>query len=171
MHFELMRDKSRTFPTVPDPGSFTTARIWHCSHKSLAALSEFKNLRELVIATFPDDSFAPLSMLTKLEKLSVLHLPNVNAVTHLAPLESLVSLELATLPSWDSSGKVTEVNSLSPLRLLPKLRRIALYGIVPRDRKVDDLIAIDSLREARLSKYPKSELQRLEDALATRAAG
>ncbi|MFG2109705.1 hypothetical protein [Micromonospora chersina] len=169
VHMELMRDKAREFPQIDRPAAYTSARIWHCSYRTLAPLSRFTGLRTLEIATYPDATLDHLAGLTALEELRVVHLPHVADLAPLARLASLRHLTLATLPSWDSSGKVTEVHSLAPLALLPKLETVHLFGVRPPDRQVDDLLAIASLRRARISKYPKKEIERLSSALASRA--
>lgn len=54
MHLELMRDPSRTFPTVAEPESVLSAKVWHCKYKSLFPMAQLRNLEELVIAGFPE---------------------------------------------------------------------------------------------------------------------
>jgi len=63
VHLELMRDPSRTFPTVAEPELVLSARVWHCKYKGLSPLAQLRNLEELVIAGFPDDSFEFFSKL------------------------------------------------------------------------------------------------------------
>lgn len=168
MFLDLMRDSSPTFPDLPDPGAYTSARIWHCRYATLRPLARLTNCRTLKIATFPDSSFDMLTGLEKLEVLEVLHLPKVRDIAALAEHKSLTTLELATLPSWDASGKVTEVESLAPLTELTNLTELRLFGVRPPTKSVDDIIAIRSLRVARISKYPKKEIERLSRALAQR---
>ena len=168
MFLDLVRDRSRTFPDLSDPEAVTSARVWHCRYDTLAPLGRLANCRSLKIATYPDSSFDILTALEKLEVLEVLHLPNVRDMSALAALKALRVLELATLPSWDSSGKVTEVQSLKPLVDLQHLVEVRLFGVRPPSRSVDDLIAIRSLRSARISKYPKKEIERLDRALDER---
>ena len=161
VHLELVRDRSKDFPVVTDPLAVETACIWHCGYRTLAPLSQMTNLSRLEIATYPGASLEPLRPLVRLERLRILHLPGV---TDLEPLRSLVALKhlsLATLPSWDASGRRTEVASLAPIAALPVLEELELFGVVPSDRKVDDILSIGSLLKARVSKYPKPEMARL----------
>jgi hypothetical protein len=168
MFLDLMRDKSRTFPDVSEPERYTSARIWNCGYATLWPVSRLVNCRSLKVLAFPDSTFDMFAALSDLESLEITHLPKVRDLSGLAALRSLTMLELATLPSWDASGKVTEVDSLAPLRWLPNLRELHLFGVRPPNRSVEDIIAIPSLRVARISKYPKQEILRLESELAKR---
>jgi hypothetical protein len=91
-------------------------------------------------------------------------MPKVSDLEPLRALAGLRRLSLATLPSWDSSGKVTEAASLAPIASLSRLEELELFGVVPPDGRVDELLTIASLRQARLSKYRKSEIERLRHA-------
>ena len=167
-HLELMRDKSKDFPTLDEPESFTSARIWHCSFRSLAPVAGLTGLTRLEVATYPDASLAPLAGLVDLEELSIVHLPNVSNLGPLQGLTRLRRLDLMTNPSWDSSGKVTTVDSLRPLTALPVLEEVNLFGVVPADRRIDDLLECLALRRAKVSKYPPAEVERLRAAMASR---
>lgn len=156
-----MRDGAREFPEVPDPEAVTSARVWHCKYRTLAPLAALVNLRALSIATYPDASLELLASLEALEELEIMHLPAIRDLDPLSALKGLRRLRLATLPSWDSSGKVTEVVSLAPIAELPVLEELELFGVVPPDRTVDDLLTSVSLRRVQLSKYPKRERDRL----------
>jgi hypothetical protein len=166
-----MRDKSREFPAVSRPAQYTSARVWHCSYRSLAALDSFVNLRSLEIATYPDATFEPISGLLRLEALRVIHMPRITDLEPLRKLTLLRHLSLETLPSWDVSGKVTEVRSLAPLAELTRLESLELYGVRPPNRRIDDLLRIPSLREAKITKYAEGEAARLADVLGRRASG
>ena len=58
MHLELMREPAREFPKISEPLAFRSARIWHCNYTSLSDLAMLADLEVLVIATFPDTTFA-----------------------------------------------------------------------------------------------------------------
>src|SRR4051812_108327 len=103
-----MRDKARTMPTDGD-ATAAALRVWHCNYESLGLLRGYPNLRTLVVATYPDDDLEPVTALEGLEYLSLQHLPRVTDLASLARLQRLRTLRLATLPSWDESGKVTTV--------------------------------------------------------------
>lgn len=159
MHIDFIRDKANCMPAVSDPSAVESMRIWHCNFQTLE-LGAFRGLRTLVIATFPDESLAGLSTLTGLRYLQIVHLPNITDLTPLAHFQELESLSLETLPSWDSSGKITVVNSLGPLIQLPRLRHLSLFGVVPPDRSLAEVERCKHLVSARFSKFPKREVTR-----------
>ncbi|MAM89518.1 MAG: hypothetical protein CME36_19635 [unclassified Hahellaceae] len=150
-----MRDKSKLFPSMQAADQVMSARVWHCSYESLSALSECVNLEVLVIATLPNDSFEFLAKCKALRYLSVLHLPQVSDLHGLACLSNLQVLSLATSPGWDSSGRIQEVRSLSPLAHLSNLKNIELLGVCPPSRSPDELLQCPRLESARFSKYNK----------------
>jgi hypothetical protein len=157
---EFMRDGARSLPTHPAPSEVTALRVWHCKYKSLEGLSDFVNLKTLVIATYPDADLAPLTGLSTLEYLSIVHLPKVSDLAPLSQLQELNTIRLHTLPSWDSSGRHTTVRSLAPLADLPGLAHLELFGVLPEDSKLDDLESCPSLESIRVSKYPEGEADR-----------
>ena len=160
IHLELMRDPTHTFPHVADPESVHSARIWHCKYRSLAPLANLRNLEELVIATCPDESLEFLGSLEKLRLLYILHLPKISDIAPLAKLSQLTSLSLSTLPSWDASKKVTVIQSLEPLAAMPQLVHLELFGVRPPDKSLRPLWNCNHLRTARLSQYPRAEMDR-----------
>ncbi|WP_323791446.1 hypothetical protein [Nocardioides sp.] len=163
MFRDLMRDKTKTMPTDPDAADVTALRVWHCNYESLALVMQYQHLKTLVVATYPDADLEPVASLDDLEYLSLLHLPGVTDLAPLARLTNLRTLRLSTLPSWDSSGKVTEVDSLRPLVMLPKLTRLELFGVRPASRSLGDLEDSTSLVSVRVSKYPQAEVARFRD--------
>lgn len=160
MHLELMRITECEFPTVPDPEQIVSARIWHCKFESLGPLAQLTRLRTLVIGTFPDETFDVLAQLPELEYLRILHFPHVHDLEPLASLHRLVSLSLATAPSWDASGKTQLVESLEPITRLPVLQHVELFGVQPANKSLEALVACPSLRTARFSRYPAKEVER-----------
>lgn len=164
MHIDLLREKTRTFPTLENPSQLRSARVWHCSYRTLAPIARCIQLETLVIATFPDDNLAYLTRLQNLRYLSILHLPRVSDLAPLADLRSLKTLSLETLPSWDASGKVTTVASLDPIAALDNLQHLQLLGVCPPDRSLAPLERCKALVSARFSKYPDSEISRFHSA-------
>lgn len=164
MRLELVRDAAKSFPVAEKPSETTSLCVWHCKYKTLAPLAEFKNLQELKIATFPDESFECLSSLSRLEWLSVLHLPKVKNLEALSRIKSLRFLALETLPSWDASRKRTVVESIAALSKLPKLEHISLLGIVPTDMSLIPLEQCKHLKSARFHGYPMQEIERFFQA-------
>ena len=154
MHVEFIRDKSRQMSQIRDPHLVHSMKVWHCNFKTLQPISARTNLKTLIIGTFPDDSFRILSSLNQLEHLEVLHLPKVTQLDHLTKLQELSTLRLATLPSWDASGKVTTIDSLDPLTRLPNLKHLELFGIRPSDKSLAPLEQCPQLVSVRVSKYP-----------------
>jgi hypothetical protein len=135
-------------------------RIWHCRYKSLEAVSEFGNLEELVVASFPEDSFGILRSLRKLRLVSIVHLPKVSELTALSELPGVESLSLATSPGWDAAGKCSTVNSLEPITMMRSLKHLELFGVCTPDRSLAALERCSTLRTARFSKYPAEEVER-----------
>lgn len=160
MHIEFSRDQATSFPDVADPDAVETARVWHCKYRTLEPLSRFKNLRGLEVATFPDLSLEPIGSLGQLRYLSVLHLPKVTELSHLQGLLALETLGLQTLPSWDSSGKRTVVQSLDPLTQLEQLRHIELLGVIPSDQSLMALERLPNLQTANFHGFLKPEVER-----------
>ncbi len=160
MHVELRRDAARSFPEIPDADSVTTLRVWHCKYRSLDSLGQLQNLEGLDVATFPDSSLDAIGKLGSLRYLSILHLPKVTDLRPLGRLKSLTSLRLATLPSWDSSGKKTTVDSFRPLAQLRELRHIELLSVVTADRSLGILGRLPSLETANFHGFPRDEVER-----------
>jgi hypothetical protein len=165
-HLDLIRDSARSFPVVSDPDAVRSARVWYCKYKSLASLAELRNLEELVIAGFPDESFEFLGTLEKLRLLNVLHLPKITSVTPLSKLSLLETLSLSTLPSWDASRKITIIESLEPLADIPALAHLELFGVCPPDKSLVPIERCKHLRTARFSQYPAKELARFYERVA-----
>jgi hypothetical protein len=163
---DLMRDKRKAMPTDSAAHDVTALRVWHCSYRSLAPVTQYRNLQTLVVATYPDDDLEPIASLNSLEYLSILHMPGVTDLAPLARLTRLRTVRLATMPSWDSPGKVTEVESLAPLALLPNLMHVELFGVRPASKSLQDLQSAAGLVSVRLSKYPKAEVARYYEATA-----
>lgn len=84
----------------------------------------------------------------------------VNGTSPLAQLTRLRTVRLATLPSWDSSGKVTEVESLRPLVMLPELTHLELFGVRPESKSLSELEDAPGLTSVRVSRYPEAEVTR-----------
>jgi hypothetical protein len=159
MHVELMRDTRTEMPALnPETESL---RIWHCNYRTLHHVASLRKLRTLIVATYPDETLALLAQLSELRHLRIVHLPKVRDLAPLAGLTRLETLELATLPSWDASGKTTIVESLEPLAALPSLTHLALFGVVSKTKSLAALERCPALVSVRVSKYPKAETSRL----------
>ncbi len=155
MHIEFMRDKAKIMPHIETPLDVTSMHIWHCNYESFEQINECENLEVLVVGSLPESSLEFLSKCKKLKYLSILHLPKVE---DLAPLESLSNLEtvsLSTLPSWDSSGKVSVISSIAPLAKIPMLKHVELMGVRPENKSPFELAPCKTLKSVRLSKYSK----------------
>lgn len=144
-------------PLQDEPKSVISIKVWHCKYKSLNELSEYSNLKAVEIATFPDDTMNVIGSLTELEWLRIIHLPKIKALTSLGNLSKLKCLSLATLPSWDASGKVTTVQSLDPLTRIDSLQHLELFGVRPIDKSLSDLYRCKNLKSVRIHKYPKKQ--------------
>lgn len=160
---DLMRDRASVMPRDPFAANVTALRVWQCSYDSLVPVEQYPNLRTLVVASYPDADLSPLGHLEGLEYLRLMHLPRVHDLAPLASLRQLVTVRLETLPSWDSSGKVTVVDSLRPLALLPNLAHLELFGVRPPTKSLQDLEEAPALASLRVSKYPKAEIARFRE--------
>lgn len=103
----------------------------------------------MVIATFPDHSFDFLSELRRLRYLGILHFPNTSDLSPISDLQELETLSLASLPSWDASGRVLVVKSLEPIGRLAKLRHLELFGVRTPEERLSQLLKLPSLQSAR----------------------
>ncbi|MET0333566.1 MAG: hypothetical protein ABW190_04795 [Rhizobacter sp.] len=168
MRLELMRDPAKEFPAQESPLAVESMTVWHCKYKTLKPIADFKNLKALKIASFPDSSFDDLGKLAKLEWLSVQHIPKVGVLDGLARLKNLRYLQLQTLPSWDASRKRTVVESLEPLSTLSELVHISLIGVVPPNPSLAALEKCSRLKSARFHGYPAEEVERFFTASGAR---
>jgi hypothetical protein len=157
---DLVRDEGRVFPPRPLDLAARSLRIAHCRYADLNALSQFRGLRALEIMGYPDSTLESVGQCLELRWLRILHLPQVTSLAPLELLRHLRCLSLATSPSWDSSGKVTCIDSLKPIAKLAELQHLELFGVVPADRSLTPLEESKSLRTVRVSKYPKPEVIR-----------
>jgi hypothetical protein len=161
MHVDLAGDKQATMPPV-DP-SVDSLGIWHCKYRSLMPVASLRRLKALIVCPIPED-LEFLAALSNLRELRIMHMPKVRDLTPLAALHRLEILSLSTLPSWDASGRVTQVRSLGPLGRLPGLKHLGLFGVVPRSRSLRALERCPELLSVRVSKFPKSEVKRFREA-------
>lgn len=162
--FEKVWDKAKEFPVVEDPCSYEWARIWNCNYSTLDRLRDFTSLKKLEILSYPDENLDFLSDLNALEHLQIVHLPNVTKLDPLQHLYKLSYLELSTLPSWDSSGKKTVVESIYPISQLSSLQVLHLFGVINPDRSLEQLFVMKQLKKARFNKWPKSEINKFYKA-------
>ena len=156
---DIRGDRAMDFPNLQEPLTITHARVFACRYQRWEAIGDLTNLVSLEVFDWLAPDFGPLRPLLKLEQLWVNHLPHVLSLNALSSLQSLRRLVLETLPSWDGS-KVTQVDSLAPLRELP-LEEINMFGVRPASKSVDDLLAIPTLKRARLSKFAASEIKKI----------
>jgi hypothetical protein len=150
-----MRDKNQVMPLIENPSQVTSMSIWHCNFESLQHISDCVNLEQLNIATLPDNNFDFLAKCSKLKLLSIVHLPEITSLNSFPVLNQLETVSLSTLPSWDSSGKKTIVNSLLRLAKLPNLKHLELFGVIPETVSLETISIFNGLISARFSKYPK----------------
>ena len=159
-HVELMRDTSKAFPNLESPLTLRSARVWHCSYRSLVAIGELINLEELVIGSLPDSSLEFLCKLPKLRYLRIVHMPKIADLAPLRRATCIEVLSLSTSPNWDSARKCTIVDSLMPLTGLPRLKQLELFGVCPVGKSLQDLQRCPALESARFSQYPSDEVAR-----------
>lgn len=164
VHLELMRVEDREFPGVPEPSAIVSAHVWHCKFRTLGPISRLRNLEVLLIATYPDETFEPLSKLSRLRHLSVLHMPRIQRLDPLSRLAKLEVLKLHVLPSWGYSYRTTIVESLEPIAGLQRLQHLELAGIVTPDRLLSSIERLRRLETAGFRGYPKKEVERFLEA-------
>jgi len=162
MQVDLVGNQEKQMP--PLDSSVERLLIWRCKYRSLEPVRNLRKLRQLVICPLPDDTLDFLTSLKELRQLAIEHLPKVRDLSPLALLRRLESLRLSTLPSWDASGRVVEVRSLTPIAELPHLKYLTLFGIVPKTRSLKALEQCESLLAARFLKYRKAEVKRFYEA-------
>jgi hypothetical protein len=155
-----MRDARKAFPDTPNADAVKTLRVWHCKYASLDSLIRFHSLEGLDVATFPDSSLNVIGTLAKLRYLSILHMPHVSDLAPLGQLKALRSLRLATLPSWDASGRKTKVDSFEPLGQLLELQHLELLGVVTADRSLAVFERLPALKTANFHGFPTDEVAR-----------
>lgn len=136
MKLELIREKSKDFPTIDNPLSYTEIKIWHCRYQSLNRISEFQNIESIEIVTYPDTSLEFIEKLPRVKFLKITHLPKVSDISPLSKLASLEALYLSVLPSWD---KLQHIASLKPLSRLTNLRSLSLHGFFIDDGSLQPL--------------------------------
>jgi hypothetical protein len=161
MHVDLVGDKHSTMPAV-DP-SVDSLQIWHCKYRTLTPVTTLRRLRTLIICPVPED-LEFVASLKHLRDLRIMHMPKVRDLAPLADLHRLEILSLSTLPSWDASGRVTEVRSLAPLGKLPALKYLGLFGVVSRSRSLKALERSPKLLSVRIGRFPKMEMKRFREA-------
>jgi hypothetical protein len=162
MHVDLKGDKEAAMPPVDR--AVESLLVWHCRYRTLAPLGALRRLKFLMVCPVPDGSLGFLASLKNLRELRIMHMPKVRDLAPLAELRRLEILGLGTLPSWDASGRVTEVRSLAPLAKLPSLKHLALFGVVSRSRSLKALEGCPKLSSVCVSKFPKAELKRFREA-------
>lgn len=160
---DIRGDRSEHFPTLPDASTITHARVLACRYEVWDAIGGLTSLTSLEVVDWHGPDLEALRPLDRLEQLRIQHMPKVTSLAGLEGLTSLRRLVLETLPSWDGS-KVTEVESLAPLRELP-IEELNMFGVRPASRSVEELLEIPTLRKARLSTFAAREIKRINDVL------
>lgn len=159
MSIDLMRESSKQMPKIDDPKSVIQMRIWHCKYRNIKDLREFVNLEELVIASLVEESLDFLVGLERLRYLKIVHMPKINNLDALANLNLRV-LSLSTLPTWDVSNRISEVESIDPIGMIGSLENIELMGVLPLNKSLVPLQNLVHLKTAKFSKFPVSEVDR-----------
>lgn len=162
MKLELVRDTSKTFPSIDDPLAYDEIRIHHCRYETIKEIARLQNLERIKISTFPDPSFDFLADLPKVKELNVMHFPRVKDINPLSKLKALEVLELSVLMS---SAKNHLIPSLKPLQGLPNLKSVSLHGVIPDDRSLKPLVSCPRLIEFQSGNcFPMEEILDLQIA-------
>jgi hypothetical protein len=157
VYIEFIRDPSREFPVAANAAEVTSLKIWFCKYKTFAPLVAYANLERLEVAEYPDTSLEIIGSLRKLQHLRIVHLPKVTSIDPLKHCAQLISLSLATSPSWDARSRRTTVESLSPLSSLTQLRHLELLGVCSQDGSLTELHSLSGLQTLRLMGYKSEE--------------
>ena len=161
---DIRGQRGLDFPDLEQPLSITHARVFACRFERWDAIGTFANLVSLEVFDWLASDLDALRPLLRLEQLRIQHLPRVTNIDALGSLISLRRLILETRPSWDGS-KVTQIDTLQPLRGLA-LEEVNLFGVRPASKSVDDLMAIPTLKKARLSKFAAKEIKKINASVA-----
>lgn len=157
---DIRGDSSKAFPVLIDPSSITHARVMASKYEEWTAIGELRNLESLEIVHFSGVDLECLRPLTNLVQLSITSLDKVGSLDPLSDLVSLRRLVLENDTSAFINGKTHKVASIAPLRGLP-LEEVQPLGVCPVIKSVDDLLAIPSLKRARVARFGVKEQNRL----------
>lgn len=170
MHLDLMRDPLKSFPNIPGRERYKTIRVWYCKYSTLAELSTFERLEEVVIASFPDRTLEVFARLKWLRYLSILHMPKISDLAPLGELGHLESLSLSTSPAWDAAKRCTFVKDLHPIGCMRSLKHLELFGVCSVERSLLALEQCKGLKSARFSQYPENEVSRFYSSMGVENA-
>lgn len=162
----VMRDRSGQGLSHDQPHRVLSLKVWYSRVADWTALEAFTNLQTLEVAGYDHSNLEPVSSLSHLRELRLLHFPNVSSLSPLANLSALEDLALESQPSFDASGKYLNVESLSPLAQLPKLRQLRIFGVRASDRSLHALSRMVSLSTIHIGRgFAVSEYAALRSAL------
>jgi hypothetical protein len=165
-----MRDKSGRALAHSRPSQVTSLKVWYSRVPDWSELRAFPNLVTLEVAGYTHRSFEPISSLSRLVHLRLLHFPSVTSLEPLSRLAALEQLSLEALPSYDASRKYLTVESLAPISSLPSLRELRILGVRSSDQSLSLLSSLGSLAVAHIGRgFPSSEYVALRSALPATA--
>jgi len=116
---------------------------------TLPSLGGLTRLRALNLEDPP--TLHGLDRLAVLEYLALRHFRRIKSLGVVGALSKLKVLSLSTIPSWDSSRRCLEVESLDPLRRLSRLEWLSLMGVRPLDNRLEGLHGLTNLKALGIS--------------------
>lgn len=146
MKLELIADKAKKFPSIEKPEKYSEIEIIDCNYTSLSSLRDFVNAKSLEIRSIPDGNIDFLKPLKKLKVLKITHFPKLSDISPISHLNSLEQLYLASLTSWDASGKRLTIKSLCPV-VSNHIKSISILGVNLADNDLLCLSKCKNLRE------------------------
>jgi len=143
---KLFNPNQEEFDKMCEEINIHSLTIGNCKIKDYSKISNLKELIKFEIISSKNFKFDFFSKLTKIEKLKIKNMPELEDITSLKYLVNLKELEIDTPPSWDTSGKTLLLNNLDVLSLLTKLERIRLMKVTVKENGLKGLIPLKNLK-------------------------
>jgi hypothetical protein len=113
----------------------------------------------LLIFGYAFESLRALGAFRELQVLKIRGARKLATLDGAEDLHALRVLVLATTPGSDASSQCIEVQSLAPLERLPRLERLLLLGVRPRDLDLSPVMRMQRLGEVEVSGVPEFTIE------------
>jgi hypothetical protein len=114
-----------------------------------------KKPRAVTIFEYPFDSLAPMAPLAGIEVLKIQDSGALRSLDGAGAIYGVKQLVVGTPPTWDGTGRRTEVDSFRPLQALSSLERLLLLGVRPKDLDLTPIMQMTHLREVDIGGVPE----------------